>query len=77
MAKADTCQFELSSAPGTDGAAKYKVTVRILKGDESLRDLIRCRLTADKILHGLNLTAGAKQVPICEEILSDMPKALF
>ena len=29
--------FELSSQPGTDGAATYKSSVRILQGDEDLR----------------------------------------
>ena len=77
LSKVDTCQFTLLSNPGTAGATTYKMTARILKGDESLRELIRWRAMVDKILNGLNLTTGPEQVPICETTVADMPKALF
>ena len=40
LTKSNTCQFELSSNPGTNGVATYKKTVWILKGGESLRAAI-------------------------------------
>ena len=77
LSKVDTCQFTLSSNPGTAGAATYKMTACILKGNESLRELICWRAMVDKVLNGLNLTTGPEQVPICEMTVADTPKALF
>ena len=60
LGKADTCQFEVSTNPGQQGATTYKKQVWILKGDDPLRTLLRWRKEVLKTFLGLNLTVGSK-----------------
>ena len=77
LGKADTCQFEVSTNPGQQGATTYKKQVQILKGDEPLCTLLRWRKEVLKTFLGLNLTVGSKQVVICEALLADTPRTIF
>ena len=72
-----TAQFSLFSQPADNTSAKYKTSVRVLQGGEEIRTIVQWLLDAQKVLHGLNVTAYAPSIPIVEALLSGMPLILF
>ena len=75
--KSNSVSWELSTQPGTADAATYKYQARILEGSETVRQLIRFRLSAGKVLKGLNVTTWAAAKPIVEAIMRPAPLGIF
>ena len=53
--KTNSVSWELSTVPGTAGAATYKFQCRVLQGDKTPRQMIRWRLDVMKVVTGLNV----------------------
>jgi len=75
--KTNSVSWELSTIPGTAGAATYKCQVRILQGDETPRQMIRWRLDVLKVCQGLNATTFETRRPIMEACMRVGPLAFF
>ena len=54
--KSNSTLWELSTRPGTAGAATYKYQVRTLTGTENPRQILRWRDDVIKVCVGLNVT---------------------
>ena len=68
----------LCSDPANANALKYKITVKILQGKESCREImITWRKNTQKILTGLNVDAHNAAIPIVETLMAETPRALF
>ena len=75
--KTNSVTWELSTQPGTAGAATYKYQVRILTGSESPRQLIRWRTDLAQVVRGLNLTTVATIMPIHLACMRAGPKSIY
>jgi hypothetical protein len=54
--KTNSVTWELSTVPGTNGAATYKFQCRILQGDETQRQILCWLRGVTKVVTGLNVT---------------------
>ena len=63
--------FELSSQPGTDNAATFKSSVRILQGDEDLRSQLIWVKDCKSMLAGLNVTTWQPAIKLIESVTSE------
>ena len=75
--KTNSVSFELSTRPGTAGAATYKLQCRILSGDETPRQMIRWSHDVAKVCVGLNVNQLATRRPIMEACMRAGPMAVF
>ena len=73
--KTNSISWELSSRPGTAGAATYKFQCRILTGDETPRQMIRWRQDVIKVCVGLHVDTLDTRRPIMEACMRAGPKA--
>jgi hypothetical protein len=62
--KTNSVSWELSTVPGTAGAATYKFQCHVLQGDETPRQMIRWCLDVMKVVTGLNVNTVATVRPI-------------
>jgi hypothetical protein len=70
--------FELYSVPGDNTSVKYKITIRRLVGDESLRTAIAWCKDLTKLHTGLNLDARpVDKIRITMQILKDQALSAF
>jgi len=61
--KDDLTSIEISTRPGTTGAARVKVGIKILEGlEESPRELIAWRKSIERAFVGLSCTTGTQQM---------------
>ena len=72
-----TAQFSLFSQPADNNSAKYKTSVRILQGGEGIRTTVQWFQDAQKVCHGLNVTAYEASIPIVEALLTGTPLIMF
>ena len=63
--------FELSSQPGTAGAATYKVAMRVLQGDEDLRSKLIWAKDCNNVLAGLNIVAVTPALTLLSSVMSE------
>ena len=75
--KTNSVSWELSTRPGTAGAATYKFQGRILAGDETPRQMMRWRQDVTNICIGLDTATLATRRPIMEASMRAGPKAVF
>ena len=75
--KTNSVSWELSTRPGTAGAATYKFQCRILTGDETPRQMMRWRQDVLKVCIGLHVSTLATRQPIMETCMRAGPKAVF
>ena len=75
--KTNSISWELSSRPGTAGAAKYKFQCRILTGDETPRQMMRWRQDVTKVCIGIHVNTLETRRPIMEACMRAGPKAVF
>ena len=75
--KTNSVSWELSTIPGTAGAATYKFQCRILTGDEQPRQMMRWRQDVRKVCIGLHVTTLATRRPIMEACMRTGPMAVF
>ena len=67
--KHNSMTVELRSQPSENDSPKYKVTIIILKGGETLRQTIRWQAEVVRVLTGLNATTLPQQQPLVEAML--------
>ena len=63
--------------PTVDGSATCKQSVRILSGQETVRQILRWGKDVVKVLVGLNLTTVEMQRPIFKALMQETPWATF
>ena len=63
--------FELSSQPGTQGAATYKASVRILQGDEDLRSKLTWVKDCKAMLAGLHISTVDPALTLSSSVMSE------
>ena len=73
----NSIQFALLSTPTDNDSAKYKVTVRILKGGEDVRQALLWYTDTDRVLTGLKITdyPGARNILLT--MLRGTPLTMF
>jgi len=63
--KDDLTTIDISTQPGTAGAAKVKVGIKILEGlDDNPCELIAWRKSVERAFIGLSCTTGAQQMAV-------------
>ena len=75
--KTNSVSWELSTRPGTAGAATYKFQCRILTGDEQPRQMMQWRQDVKKVCIGLHVTTLETRRPIMEACMRTGPIAVF
>ena len=60
-----------------DTTPKYKLSVLILKGGESVRTMLQWKRDVIKVLHGMAITTGANQYLMVQSLMVDTPLTLF
>ncbi len=75
--KTNSVTWDLSTVPGTAGAATYKFQCRVLQGDESPRQMLRWRLDVMKVVAGLNVTTLETIRPVHEACMRAGPLASY
>ena len=75
--KSNSVSWELSTRPGTAGAATYKFQGRILTGDETPRQMMRWRQDVMKLCTGLHVTTLDTRKPIMLALMRAGPVAVF
>ena len=74
--KTNSISWELSTRPGTAGAATHKFQCRILTGDETPRQMMRWRQDVLKVCVGLHVSTLDTRRPIMEACVRAGPKAV-
>ena len=64
--KSNSILWELSTRPGTAGAATYKFQCRVLTGNETPRQMMRWQHDVTKVCVGLDVTTLVTRRPIME-----------
>ncbi len=80
LTKDNSVTIEISTNPGTAGAAKVKLSVRILSGRESIRSAITWKADVEKAVKGLNINAADQiglRYDFCQSVLKDSALAAF
>ena len=73
----NSVQFQLLSTPSDANSPKYKFTIRILRGGESIRILIQWYNDVQKVIEGLNVTTYAAMLSLSRTMLSATPLTSF
>jgi hypothetical protein len=69
--------FQLRIDPGELTSPTYKMAILILRGDESVRSILKWMEDSQKILTGLNVTTGPNQYDALIGTMDGTAKALF
>ena len=75
--KHNSMTVELRSQPAENDSPKYKVTIIILKGGETLRQTMRWRADVVRVMTGLNATTLPQQQPLVEAMLRNQALTAF
>ena len=67
----------LRSTPADADSPKYKITIRVLIGDEDCREVLVWHRQALRVLNGLNVTTHSAAIPIVESLIRGTPLSLF
>jgi len=77
LTKANSASWDVKVNPGEADSASYKLIVRILEGDENMRQLLRWRTDLKRVCVGLNATTVASQRAIILALMRSNPTAVF
>ena len=69
--------FTLKSIPADADSDKYKVTVRVIYGDEDVRAIVNWYQEVQKVLTGLNATTWEAQYPLVKTMMAGNATAQF
>ena len=69
LSKEDSCSFELRSDPTVANSAKYKKTIRIVQGGETVRQLLNWRQDMTLVLKSMGLTANVSKITMAKTTL--------
>ena len=67
----------LRSTPADADSPKYKITIRVLIGDEDCREVLVWHRQALRVLNGLHVTTHSAAIPIVESLIRGTPLSLF
>ena len=73
----NSVQFQLLSTPTDPDSPKYKFSVRILNGSESVRTAIKWFRDTRKVITGLNITDYEPTVAMCKTMLTETALTSF
>ena len=77
LSSESSVQFALLSNPADTDSPKYKVTCRILQGDEDIRTMIRWCVDVDRVTAGLNIADYGPRIQIAETMMRGTPLTVF
>ena len=77
LTKDNSVAWDVRVTPNSDTSPTFKLTVRILSGDEEIRQLIRWFSDVKKVVRGINATTFAEARPIYEALMRETPKGVF
>lgn len=77
MTAENSVSYSLRTNPTDADSAKYKKTVRVLSGTESIRTVLRWSADTTQVLRGLNVTTGPEKYDILQDLLSNSALAVF
>ena len=77
LTKENSTGYELLSVPADPDSHKYRVQVRVLKGDENLRTLLNWRLSVQKVIKGLNVTNYTNAQALAETLMTGISTSIF
>ena len=76
LTKENSTGYELLSVPADPDSHKYRVQVRVLKGDENLRTLLNWRLSVQKVIKGLNVTNYTNAQALAETLMTGVSTSI-
>ncbi len=77
LTKQNSASFLLRTDPAQADSPTFKISARILQGDESLRVILRWKMTLQQVMIGLNLGTVQGKIQICEALMRGTPLTLF
>ena len=77
VTKDNSISFDLMVQPSTAGSAKFKQTVRVLRGSETTRQLVRWGKDVDKVFFGSGATTAEEQLALIKALMKETPWATF
>ena len=77
LTKANAVSFDLKVDPDEENSASFKTMVRVLEGNETVRQLLRWQQDVDKVLKGLNAKEVAEQLSVLLALMRPSPAATF
>ena len=77
LTKQNSASFLLRTDPAVADSPTFKICARILQGDESLRVILRWKMTLQQVMIGLNLGTVQGKIQICEALMRGTPLTLF
>ena len=69
LTKQNSASYTLRTDPADAASPTFKITARILQGDESLRVILRWKMALHQIMTGLALANAAGKTQTCETVL--------
>ena len=77
LTKGNSVTWEVRTLPTDNNSPTYKLSVRMLEGDETVRQMITWRMDVVKACVGLNATTLTSRRPIMEACMRTRPYTLF
>ena len=78
LTKDNSVSLMIATDPANmDTTPKYKLSVLILKGGDSVRTMLQWKRDVIKVLHGMAITTGANQCLMLQSLMVDTPLTLF
>ena len=77
LTKANAVSFDLKVDPEKDNSPTFKTMVRVLEGNETIRQLPRWRQDVDKVLKALKAKEVAEQLSVLSALMRPSPAAMF
>ena len=78
LTKDNLVSMMIATDPGhMDVSPKYKLTVLVLKGGESVRTMLQWKRDVIKVLHRMNITTASNQCLMVQSLMVDTPLTLF
>ena len=73
LTKGNSVTWEVRTLPTDNNSPTYKLSVRMLEGDETVRQMITWRMDVVKACVGLNATTLTSSCPIMEACMRTRP----
>ena len=77
LTKANAVSFDLKVDPEKDNSPTFKTMVRVLEGNETIRQLLRWQQDVEKVFTGLNAKEVAEQLNVLSALMRPSPAAMF
>ena len=77
LTKANAVSFDLKVDPEKDNSPTFKTMVRVLEGNETIRQLLRWRQDVEKVFTGLKAKEVAEKLNALSALMRPSPAAMF